>query len=292
MDHSDTNLNHAVATEVTHPFIVRSFGLTDRGRVRPTNEDQFVIVELSRSMIVHRTSIPQVKTQASIHSAHILLVADGMGGHQAGEVASALTVITIEDFLLNTLKRFVDLKAADAQSVLEEFQGALRAADARVFEQAAQHPQWHGMGTTLTMAFAVNWTVFVAHAGDSRCYLFSDNQLHPLTRDHTVVAELVRRGALSQQDASRHPRRHFISNAVGGTVPGVQVELHQLHLEPDDLLLLCSDGLTEMVSAKRIAAILREESTPERMCERLVAEANANGGKDNITVVVGMFKTD
>lgn len=275
--------------KLSHPFSVRAFGLTDSGRVRPINEDHFVIVELARTMCVHQTSIPQAATQYSRHRGHIFLVADGMGGHEAGEVASALTVVSIEGFLLNTLKRFFNLKAAEEQNVLQEFQSALLQADARIFEEADQHPELIGMGTTLTMAFAVNWKLFVAHAGDSRCYLFSKGELHQLTRDHTAVAEMVRLGALSPQAAARHPYRHAVTNVLGGREPGVQAELHKLDLEPDDVLLLCSDGLTEMVGDDRIAAILQDEQEPQSICERLVAEANEQGGNDNITVIASRF---
>ncbi len=273
-----------IQTKKPRPFSVRSFGQTHPGRVRPTNEDQFVVVELVRTMGVHNTSIPQAKAQYSSHRGHIFIVADGVGGHQAGEVASALTVLTIEGFLLNTLKRFFPLKPSDEQNVMQEFQGALVQADARIFEEAARHPELIGMGTTLTMAFVVDWRLFVAHVGDSRCYLFSKGILQQLTNDHTLVAELIRSGALSPQAASRHANRHIVTNAVGGREPGVRVELHKLDLEPVDILLLCSDGLTRMVPDARIAAILHDEQEPQRACERLIAEANEKGGKDNITV--------
>jgi len=280
----------APAPKPSPPFTVRTFGLTDPGRVRPSNEDHFVIVELARTMCVHQTSIPQAKAQYSSHRGHIFLVADGMGGHQAGEVASALTVVNIEGFLLNTLKRFLNLKAAEEQNVLKQFQSALLQADAKLFEEAAQHAELIGMGTTLTMAFAVNWKLFVAHVGDSRCYLFSKGELHQLTQDHTMVAEMVRLGALSPQAAARHPYRHAVTNILGGNEPGVRAELHKLDLEPGDSILLCSDGLSEMVSDARIAAVLQDEQEPQRACERLVAEANEKGGNDNITVIAGRFE--
>lgn len=283
--------NPPAAKEQPRPFTVRSFGLTDPGKVRPSNEDHFVIMELARTMRVHQSSIPQAKAQYSSHRGHILLVADGMGGHHAGQVASSLSVVTIEGFLLNTLNRFFNLQAPEEQNVMREFQSALLQADAKLFEESARHPEMIGMGTTLTMAFAVDWKLFVAHAGDSRCYLFSRNELHQLTHDHTLVAEMVRLGAMSAKDASRHPYRHVVTNVLGGNEPGVQVELHKLDLEPDDVLLLCSDGLTEMVGNDRIAAIFQEEQEPQKICERLVADANEKGGKDNITVIVGAFKT-
>ncbi len=272
-------------------FAVRSFGLSDPGRVRPSNEDHFAIVELTRTLCVHQTTLPKKKAQYSSHRGHVLLVADGMGGHQAGEVASSLTVETIEDFLLNTLKRFSDLQVSEEQGALKELQSALRQADARIFEETARHPEWRGMGTTLTLAFATNWKLFVAHAGDSRCYLFSKNELYHLTKDHTVVAELIRRGSLSPEGGLRHSSRHVVTNVLGGNDPGVRVELHKLDLHPNDVVVLCSDGLTEMVSDDQMATILREEPEPKRACERLVAEANKQGGRDNITIIVARMET-
>jgi PPM family protein phosphatase len=271
------------------PMGVRSYSLTDPGRVRPSNEDHFVVVELARTMSVHRTSVPQAKAQYSSHRGHLFLVADGMGGHQAGEVASALGVVTVEGFLLNTLKRFFHLEAPEEQNVMKEFQEALLQADARIFEEASRHPEMIGMGTTLTMAFAVDWRLLIAHAGDSRCYLFSGGDLYQLTQDHTLVAEMVRRGELSAKEAAHHRSRHVITNVLGGNEPGVRVEMHKVDLEPGDVVLLCSDGLTGPVPDARIAAILEEEPEPQRACERLVAEANAQGGTDNITVIVACF---
>jgi protein phosphatase len=265
---------------------MRGFGLTDCGRVRDANEDHFVVVELARALTVHQTSLPQAKARYSSHRGYIFLVADGMGGHRAGEVASALTLESVEDYLLQTLRRFSNLQRSEEAAALQELTAAVLEADARIFAEATRHPEWEGMGTTLTMAFAVNWKLFVAHAGDSRCYVFSGGELHQLTRDHTVVAELARLGALSPEGAAQHPYRHVVTNVVGGRAPGVMVEMHNLELKPDDVLLLCSDGLTNMVSDARLAAVLQEEPEPRRVCERLAAEANEQGGEDNITVIV------
>lgn len=278
------------SASLVRPCSVRSFGLTDPGRVRSSNEDQFVIVELARTMSVHETSIPQAKAQYSSHRGHIFVVADGMGGHQAGEVASALSIKTVEGFLLGSLNRFFIVKASDEQNVMKEFRDALLHADAKMFEASSEHPELHGMGTTLTLAFIVNWKLFVAHVGDSRCYLFSGNKLHQVTDDHTMVAELVRNGVLSPKEASHHRHRHVITNVLGGEEPGVKVELHKLDIAPDDVLLLCSDGLTEMVSDDCIADILRDNQDPRLACELLVAEANERGGKDNVTVIVGIIE--
>src|SRR5579871_6725011 len=129
------------------------------------------------------------------------------------------------------------------------------------------------MGTTLTLAFAIDWTMFVAHAGDSRCYLFSQGQLQQVTHDHTVAAEMVRQGILPPEKADRYPFRNIVTNVLGGSTPGVKVELHRMELHPGDLLLLCSDGLTDMVESNMIAAILRQGGSPQQICERLVGEA-------------------
>jgi protein phosphatase len=268
------------------PFVVHSFGMSDRGQVRPSNEDCFAIVELARTMYVHQTNLPQATPRFSSHRGHGFLVADGVGGREGGEVASALAVESIEEFLLNTLKRCSNLQVSEAQNALKELESALVHAEARILGETAQHPEWRGMATTLTLAFAVNWMLFIAHAGDSRCYLYSNGELRQLTRDQTLVADMIRQGILSPNDEASHPYRHVVTNIVGGSEPGVQVELHRLDLQPDDVLLLCSDGLSGMIPDEHIAAILREEPDPERACERLVAEANERGGTDNITVIV------
>jgi protein phosphatase len=265
---------------------VRTFGLTDRGRVRPANEDQFLIAELTKAMKVLGASLPQPETQHAVERGYLFIVADGMGGHQAGEQASALAVEAIEAFALNTLKWFFLLKGTEEQTVLKEFQTALQAADARVCQQAAQHPEFAGMGTTVTMAYSLGSRLFIVHVGDSRCYLLRGQELQRLTHDHTLVEEMVRRGQLKPEEAARHRLRHVITNVIGGPEPGVLVECHRIESEAGNRLLLCSDGLTGMVSDDRIAAILQSEDDPRVACERLVAEANENGGKDNITVIV------
>ena len=268
---------------------VQAFGLSHKGQVRPHNEDAFLIAELAKAMRVLQSSLPQSETHYGQERGHLFLVADGMGGHQAGEQASSLTVRSIEWFMLNTLKWFFHLQGPEEKNVLSEFQAALRQADRALFEQAERHPELHGMGTTLTMAYHLSGELFIIHVGDSRGYLLRAGQLHRLTSDHTLTAELVRRGALDPQDEAHHPYRHVITNCVGGTEPGVSVEAHKLDLAPGDVLLLCSDGLTEMVDDKTIQAVLNHEPDPRFACEHLVSRANQAGGKDNITVIVARF---
>ena len=278
---------HPAAPSV--PLAVRAFGLTDPGRVRSGNEDHFLVADLSRTLRVRQTSLPQAVTQQGRSRGHVLLVADGMGGHAAGEVASALTVETVEAFVVELLRRFSNLQADDEHGVVQDLREAVRQADARILEEAQEHPELAGMGTTLTLAFVNGRRLFVVHAGDSRCYLLRGGKLERLTEDHTLVAELVGRGAITPEQARRHPHRHVVTNVLGGDKAGVQVDVRRATLEAGDVLLLCSDGLTEMLDDERIAAVLMAETEPEAACERLVAEANEAGGKDNITAVVARF---
>ncbi len=265
---------------------VSSHGLSDTGRMRKTNEDCFVIAELARSLRIHHTNLPQTQTNYSCNRGYVFLVADGVGGNTAGEIASGLSVTTIEEFLLNTLRRFSNLQASEEQNALRELQNALYQADSRIFEETEHHPEWRGMGTTLTMAFIVNWRLFVAHAGDSRCYLHSGGKLRCLTQDHTMTAEMIRRGILKAENEANHPFRHVVTNILGGSERGVRAELHSLDIHPGDVLLLCSDGLTEMVSEDRITAILQANTDLHNACQALITEANEQGGRDNITVIV------
>lgn len=270
---------------------VKSFGLTDRGRVRASNEDHFLIAELARTLWVRQTSIPQPSMQHGRNRGHLFLVADGMGGHQAGEVASALTVASIEAYILHVLHRFSNLGASDEHEVVRELKSALRSADQRIFAEAVHHPEFKGMGTTLTLAFISGWKLFVMHAGDSRCYLYRDGTLRQLTRDHTFAAELARNGVISPESVPTNRFRHLVTNILGGDCAGVEVEVQMETLESGDCVFLCSDGLSDMLSLERITTILNAEVDPERACKRLVFEANGEGGHDNITAIVAFLET-
>ena len=266
-----------------------AFGITDTGKVRPSNEDQFLIAELSKRMRVCQTSLPEPKLQVGDDRAHLFLVADGMGGHLAGERASAIAVAAIEQFTLNTFRWFFAADSPGAQKVLAQFQSALSQADAKILEEAAENPELKGMGTTLTMAFQLGAQLCIVHVGDSRAYLYRAGQLHQLTKDHTVVAELVRSGVLQPDQVASHPLRHVITNVVGGPNLGVKVEARAFEVQAGDRLLLCSDGLTEMVKDEAIAKALDVDSEPEAAAKKLLAQANDAGGRDNITVLIVRF---
>lgn len=271
------------------PLAVRAFGLTDRGKVRRTNQDQFLVAALRKALEVRHTSLPAPAVQFSDDQCHLFVVADGMGGHSGGEEASALAIGSVEAFILATFKWFEQVHSKGQDQLLADFQEALSGANTRVLAEAAERPGLHGMGTTLTLAYSHNDMLFVAHVGDSRCYLFRHGGLYRLTRDHTLAEEMVRCGILRAEEAAGHHWRHIITNVVGGDSPEVTVEVHKVQLEAGDAVLLCSDGLTNHVGDEGIADILRAEPDPERACRVLTARANEAGGEDNITVVVARF---
>jgi len=261
-------------------------GLTDQGKTRATNEDQFAIADVRRILHVQESSIPQPESLLGNALGHLLVVADGIGGHRGGDVASTMAVMGIENILLNTIAW---LCQPHGEGTLRELNQALRTTDRWVEQAAGRRPEFHGMGTTLTMAYVNDRTLFVAHAGDSRCYLWRQGRLELLTRDHTLVAELVNAGSITPEQAAHHEMRNVVLNSVGGGNNEVKPEVHKHTIEPDDVLLLCTDGLTGMVPDADIAAILAPGGPPEQTCRLLVDEANNRGGKDNITVVVGRF---
>ena len=270
-------------------LVLKAFGITDTGRVRDNNEDQFLIAELTKSMHVWQTSLTEPRLEVGEERAHLMLVADGMGGHRAGERASAIAVMAIEQFTLNTFRWFFDTDSSGAQGVLAQFQAALSQADAKIFEEAAEHPELKGMGTTLTMAFQLGAQLCIVHVGDSRAYLYRAGRLHQLTKDHTLIAEMVSSGTITEDEAATHHLRHLITNAVGGPNKGVKVEARALVIQAGDRVLLCSDGLTEMLDSDAIMAVLEAEPLPENAARALLTQANDAGGRDNITVLVARF---
>lgn len=274
--------------EVAQALVMNAFGATDQGLVRSRNEDQFVIATLTGTLWVHQSTIPQARVQCGQPCGHLLIVADGMGGHAGGSEASALAVNAIERFVLSALGWLFRLD--EPQNVLlEELKDALRGADATVSERAAQNPGLHAMGTTLTLAYSVGTQLYVAHAGDTRCYLLRDGQLIQITRDHTLVREMVDAGLIKPEDMERNQFRHVVTNVIGGGTKGLSAEVHRLELQPNDVVLLSSDGLHDMVEESHIHNVLVGNRHPQVACEQLVAAAIEAGGKDNVTCVVARY---
>lgn len=229
---------------------------TDLGKVRDGNEDSLLVL-----------------------GSEVIAVADGMGGHAAGEVASKQALETVKQRLVaNTDRRYDD---ADWRQTLA---AAVAAANHDVYELSKQ-AGYAGMGTTLTIVRMEKEKVAYAHVGDSRLYLYRDGKLQQITTDHSLVAEMLRNGYLTEAEAAHHPRRNVITRAVG-TADEVKVDADIFAWRAGDALLLCTDGLTTMLDDRRIEALFaRNLRQPEVLVRELIEGANAEGGKDNITVI-------
>jgi PPM family protein phosphatase len=208
----------------------------------------------------------------------VFVVADGMGGAQAGEVASQIAVEAFEQGL------------PDSGSPEERLASRVREANQRIHELSRAEQEHEGMGTTLTAAYLDDDShVAIAHVGDSRAYLFRDGELKRLTQDHSLVGELVRRGKLTEEQAEEHPQRSIITRALGPE-PSVEVDTWSYPVRDGDILLLCSDGLTSMIPEEKIGEVLESSATLEAAGDRLIREANEAGGRDNITVVLSRLE--
>src|SRR5436305_2236215 len=217
---------------------------------------------------------------SSVVAPPLFAVADGMGGAQAGEVASKPAAAALEETDPATL------------SGPERLVSLIQEANRRVYERASSDPSTSGMGTTMTVAVVENEGVTIGHVGDSRAYLVREGKLEQLTEDHSLVNELLKSGKLSPQEAELHPQRSVITRAVG-TDPDVDVETYPVEARPGDLFILCSDGLTDMVGEAEILELLeRNRDDLDRAARALVQAANRGGGEDNITVVAFEIAAD
>jgi len=229
----------------------RTAAVTDPGRRRRQNEDAFV------------------------REPPLFAVADGMGGAQAGEIASRLAAAA--------LRQPSDDESGDGRKRVVQL---IQEANRRVYERSSEDEAVSGMGTTMTVALVEDTTVWIGHVGDSRAYRVRDGSLEQLTEDHSLVAELVRSGKLSPEEAEIHPQRSVITRALG-TDPDVDVDVFSVSPEPGDLFMICSDGLTAMITDDAILEIMEDHREDlDRSAKRLVDAANRSGGEDNITVVL------
>lgn len=252
---------------------IASGGVSDVGRVRTNNEDCYKIVE----------------------PLNLFVLSDGMGGEAHGEIASAMAVETV-------VKHCLDAETNPAAQVIGAVQPywsartkhlatAVHLANRTIFKAAEKNPDHHGMGATLTAAWIDGAKLSIAHVGDSRAYLLRSGTLLQLTRDHSLVAEQVRRGILTAAEAEESNMQSVLLRALGAQA-AIEVDAEEHTLFPLDVLLLCSDGLTRMVTEPEIAGTLQAETDPARAAEKLVALANERGGPDNITVLTVRLEKD
>ena len=270
---------------------VDSYGCTDIGHVRRTNQDQFLIAELHKVIDVTHTSIPEHYQQrfSSGARALMLLVADGVGGIAGGEEASALTLDTVVGYVTNSMRCFYKLDHQVQQELMEELARLVEESDAAVRSEAKQTS--HGtMATTLTMAHVLWPRAYVVQIGDSRCYHLRHESMVQVTKDQTMAQDLLEEGLLEPAQADDSPLSDVLTQAIGVGDGEVTAEISQVELESGDTLMLCTDGLTKHLNDQRIREVLTGAATAQTACESLLQEALDGGGTDNTTVVVAAFR--
>ena len=245
---------------------VKAHGLTHVGRQRQHNEDSFLVED----------------------NARLFLVADGMGGHAAGEIASRIAVDSISEFILHTKEddgTWPHAYDEHLKRTTNRLLAAVRMANTRVLEAMRKDARLRGMGTTVVACMADNETMSFAHVGDSRAYLIRANRLSRITNDHSWVFEQVQAGMLTEAEAEKHPLRNVITRALGGALQ-VTPDASEIEIQKGDVYLLCSDGLTGMVPEDEILRTVTENEDLEVACQRLIEKANERGGLDNVTAIL------
>jgi PPM family protein phosphatase len=240
--------------------------MTDQGKIRQHNED-------NGGIFVNQAG------------QRLAIVADGMGGHRAGDVASEMTLVSLKEFWENTAE-------IDTPEMAEQWlENQITKVNQLLFDHAKTHIECDGMGTTIVAGIVTNRFVTVANIGDSRCYIANELGFMQITQDHSLVNELVRTGQISREDAEHHPRKNVLLRALG-TEPSVEMDIKTITFEEGDLLLLCSDGLSNKVNESEMLTILSNADPLEQKASELIQLANHNGGEDNITLVIVKFFDD
>lgn len=231
--------------------------ITDPGKVRERNEDSVCICENASGEI-------------------LLIVADGMGGHKDGEVASSIALQLI-------CKRFKDTSSVgNKEDAINWIQSTVSEANMDIFKYVSIHPESHGMGTTVVLAVLTPSFLLIGNIGDSSGYIYKHNKMHKITVDHTLVNLLVKSGELTEEEAKNHPKKNVLMKALGSS-NNVDMDIFNVELDIDGIFL-CSDGLTNMLDDEQIARVLDEDSTLKQKLEKLIFKANNRGGSDNISI--------
>jgi protein phosphatase len=261
-----------------------------QGLVRPNNEDHFLVGRLCRQAEVLLTNLPEGYVPRRFEqTAHAMAVADGMGGAAAGEVASALALSLGMSMTLDASRWHLELDAEATNRLSERVNDFFRLIDRALTKRAAQDPSLSGMGTTLTVAYAVGFDVLIFHIGDSRAYLWRDRRLQQVTRDETLAQAMADAGEITAAAVASHPMRHVLTRAMGTGTGTADAAVYPLRLEGGDRLLLCTDGLTDMISDAAVEDVLSRVRDPQQATEALIELALSAGGQDNVTAIVAQF---
>lgn len=235
--------------------------ITDMGKSREINEDNCVHCKIDSTW-------------------ELLIVADGMGGHNAGEVASSIAVESIINYIKSNLQ-----ESETCEGIVQIIKSAVLKANSDIYMQSVSNNSYSGMGTTVTLAMLSRETILIGHVGDSRAYIVAGNKLSRLTSDHSLVAELVKNGTITELEAQNHPQKNIITRALG-TGESLEVDIETINVTEDYIIILCTDGLTNMVSDEDIEQILINVGDVDAAAQKMVDIANELGGYDNITVAI------
>jgi protein phosphatase len=283
----------AVPTRTTPPRKPRedeieAFGLTHRGRVRPDNQDHFLLCSLRKQLVVRSTSIPEADDLLASNErlASLAMVADGVGGAAGGETASRTALAAVTRYVARSMRCYYGVESdEDDQALYQALQDGARECHAEILRRGEADPDYRGMATTLTLYLSVWPRAYLLQVGDSRCYLLRGDQLSQITRDQTMAQDMVDLGVMKPEDAAGSRLAHTLSSAIGGHQNDPKVT--RFVMDWGHVLLLCSDGLTRHVSDAAIRDVLRSMSSCQQACEALLQAALDGGGSDNITIVVG-----
>lgn len=237
---------------------------SDIGKIREINQDSYYFIDSS--------DLP------------LFVVADGMGGHKAGEIASLIVTETVKEMY----DQFKEEILRDELTIKDFISKTLNEANLRIYNKSNSIDEYKGMGTTVTMAIIYENILYIGQIGDSRGYLLRDEKLLQITQDHSLVAELLRNGSISEKDALNHPQKNIITRALG-TDENVEIDIYDKELLKDDIIFLCTDGLTNMVNNDSIKDLLLNGEDIQKNCEVLINMANDSGGVDNITAMIIKF---
>lgn len=270
---------------------VNSAGLTDKGLVRQDNQDQFLVTELTRSMVVRSGSLDASESSRLFGGplGYLFFVADGMGGHKGGNEASRLAIQFFVNAVLNSSQWLVRIGSDNEAAFVDEIRQLIGNAHRTIQSKSEDDTLLEGMGTTLTLAYVAWPKLFVVHAGDTRCYLLRDGKLRLVTRDHTLANQMMKAGTLDPSKVERSQWSNVLVNALGAGSENVFADVYRDELKYGDGLLLCSDGLNKHLSDDEICGVLLESTDSKAACKRLIQLAKQNGGSDNVTAVFSMF---
>jgi PPM family protein phosphatase len=263
-------------------IVVHVYGISDVGRTREHNEDAFMVADLDRAQPL---TFPSERTESPGEHGVLFMVADGMGGAAAGEIASSMAV----DVILSELRgKWTPGPGNDPHVFAVTLHDATEVANHRIHEYATDHPENRGMGTTATIAGILGDKLYIAQVGDSRAYLMRNGEARQITKDQSLMQRLVEAGEITAEEAEVSERRNIILQALGPE-PTIKVDVTHQQLRRGDVLVLCSDGLSGVVRNDEIGRVARESPNLVTLCTQLIDLANASGGPDNITVIAARF---